>query len=141
MSALRRETPESSLVPPANQDDTHTARRGQTAAQKKVLARPHPTSSLILPFWPLELWEVNFCCLEAPLPGALGYTAGWTETGCRHLWGRSVDVAEIVRAVLGDPASEECSGWVLRWIWVMLQVAFSNKCRLYPTPPTLWVSL
>lgn len=74
MSALRRETPESSLAPPANQDDTHTARRGQTAAQKKVLTRPHPTGSLILPFWPLELWKVNFCCLQAPLPGALGYT-------------------------------------------------------------------
>ena len=46
---------------------------------KRSLPECHHTCTLILDFWPLELWEINFCGLQAPRLLGFFVRATWTD--------------------------------------------------------------
>ena len=54
ISALIKETPERSLVPSPCED---------TGPGSRLSPDIKSAGTLILDFWPPELWEINFCCL------------------------------------------------------------------------------
>lgn len=61
ISVLRKETPESSLVPSTTED---TVKRQSSESQETGLPLDTESSSvLILDFQPLELGQIKFCCL------------------------------------------------------------------------------
>ena len=63
VSALIKETPESSLtLSPAREE---TTRKPLSVTWKRVLTRTRRVAPLILDFQHPELWEIDFCCLQA----------------------------------------------------------------------------
>ena len=76
LSALIRETPESSLAPSA------MWRHSEKIAVYEV--GPHQTLNLPVPWsWtsqPPELWEINVCCLSYPVCNSLLWQFKWTRT-------------------------------------------------------------
>ena len=73
ISALMKETWKNSLAlfPPCED----TMGRQKFVTQKRILTRTQLFWPLISDFQPLELWEINFCCLEATQSMAICYSS------------------------------------------------------------------